>query len=126
MSAHRAAFEAAAQAVLEGGDVLRRTVAADDDLLLHLVQRVEGVEELLLSSVLACQKLDVVDEQHINAPVAHTDFGRPVLDTIEATISFRMNFSEVTYATFALRSVLADRMTDRMHQVGALPRPTPP
>src|SRR5581483_9207492 len=43
-----APLEARAQAVLEGGDRLRRAVRRDDDLATFAVQLVERVEELLL------------------------------------------------------------------------------
>ena len=46
------------------------TVAADDDLLLRVVQRVERVEELGLRALFAREKLDVVDEQHIDRSIA--------------------------------------------------------
>src|SRR5438046_2076636 len=60
-----APFEAGAQAVLEGRNLLGRPVGGDDDLLVDLVQRIEGVEELLLGPVLAGQELHVVDQQHV-------------------------------------------------------------
>jgi hypothetical protein len=41
-----APFEARPQPLLESRDLVRRAVAADDDLLLRVVQRVERVEEL--------------------------------------------------------------------------------
>ena len=52
------------------GNLVRRAVAADDDLLLRVVERVEGVEELGLRAFLAGEELDVVDEQHVDAAVA--------------------------------------------------------
>ena len=42
----------------------------DDDLLVGVVQGVEGVEELLLRLLLALQELDVVDQQHVDVAVA--------------------------------------------------------
>ena len=42
----------------------------EDDLLAVLVDRVEGVEELLLGPLLVGDELDVVDEQQVDAPVA--------------------------------------------------------
>ena len=52
------------------GNLVRRTVAADDDLLLRVVERVEGVEELGLRAFLAGQELDVVHEQDVDAAIA--------------------------------------------------------
>ena len=42
----------------------------DHDLLAVLVQRVERVEELFLRPLFAGDELDVVDQQHVDAPVA--------------------------------------------------------
>jgi hypothetical protein len=64
-----APLEAAAQAFLEGDYQLRRPVAGEDDLLAVLVDRVEGVEELLLGPLLVGDELDVVDEQQVDASV---------------------------------------------------------
>ena len=52
--------------LLEPVDLARRPVGGDDDLLLLLDQRVEGVEELLLRRVLAGDELHVVDHQHVD------------------------------------------------------------
>jgi len=59
-------LESGAQPVLECGQLLGRPVGGDDDLLVGVVQRVEGVEELLLDAFLALDELDVVDQQHID------------------------------------------------------------
>ena len=42
----------------------------DDDLLVGVVERVEGVEELFLGAFLALEELDVVDQQHVDVAVA--------------------------------------------------------
>ena len=49
---------------------MRRGVAADDDLLGRVEERVEGVEELGLRALLAADELDVVDQQHVDVAVA--------------------------------------------------------
>ena len=66
----QAPFEPAAQPLLERGDVPRRPVARHDDLRAGLVQRVEGVEELLLDPLLVLEELDVVDQEHVVGAVA--------------------------------------------------------
>ena len=50
-----------------------RTVAADDDLLLRVVKRVERVEELVLCAFLARHELNVVDQQHVDAAIARAE-----------------------------------------------------
>ena len=67
--AHQAGLEALAQPVLERVEVARRAVGGQHELGAGLVQRVEGVEELLLGLGLALQELDVVDEQDVDAAV---------------------------------------------------------
>jgi hypothetical protein len=49
---NQAPLEPRAQPLFELGNLVRRTVAADDDLLLRVIQRVEGVEELGLGAFL--------------------------------------------------------------------------
>src|SRR5207249_11164777 len=56
-------FKSRAQPSPAGGDLLRRPVRRDDDLLADLVEGVEGVKELFIGLVLAGEKLDVVDEE---------------------------------------------------------------
>jgi hypothetical protein len=52
-SVMQAPLEPAAHPLLEATEQLGRHVAGDDDLLVGVVQRVEGVEELLLRLHLA-------------------------------------------------------------------------
>ena len=68
-SADQAGLEARAQAVLERVEVARQAVGGQHDLRAGGVQRVEGVEELLLGPDLALEELDVVDEQDVDAAV---------------------------------------------------------
>ena len=65
----QAPLEPGAQTLLQTLDLLGGAVAGNDDLLARVVQRVEGVEKFLLRALLACQELDVVDEQHIRQTV---------------------------------------------------------
>ena len=65
----QAGLEALAQALLELSEVAREAVRGEDDLRAALVQRVEGVEELLLGAGLGLEELDVVDEQDVDAAV---------------------------------------------------------
>ena len=58
-------LEPRAEAFLQRRDLARRPVGRDDDLRAALVQRVEGVEELLLDPLLALDELDVVDEEDV-------------------------------------------------------------
>ena len=48
-----APFESRPQPVLEGRDFLGRTIRRDDDLLVDLMEGVEGVEELIIRPVFA-------------------------------------------------------------------------
>ena len=57
----QAPLEAGAQPFLQRFDLLGRSVGGQDDLLVVLVERIEGVEELLLGALLAADELDIVD-----------------------------------------------------------------
>ena len=65
-----APLETRPQPFLERRNLVRRAVAAEDDLFLRVVERVEGVEELGLRAFLAGEELDVVNEQHVDRPIA--------------------------------------------------------
>ena len=66
--------EAAAQPVLHAGQLGGQLVRRQDDLLVRVVERVEGVKELVLRAVLVRQELDVVDEQDVRrGPVARAE-----------------------------------------------------
>ena len=67
--ADQAGLEALAQPVLERRHVAREPVRGQHDLRPGRVQRVEGVEELLLRLRLALEELDVVDEQDADVAV---------------------------------------------------------
>jgi hypothetical protein len=66
----QAPLEPVAQPVLDVVELLGRPVGGEDDLLVGVVEGVEGVEELLLGLDLALEELDVVDEQHVDVSVA--------------------------------------------------------
>ena len=62
-------LKARAQTVGKGLDLLGRTVGGQHDLLVGVIERVEGVEEFLLHRLLAAEKLHVVHQQHIDLTV---------------------------------------------------------
>src|SRR5919204_552208 len=51
-------------------DIARPPVARHHDLRAGLVERIEGVEELLLDSFLVLKELHVVDQEHVVGAVA--------------------------------------------------------
>ena len=106
----QAPLEPAPQPVLERDQALRRAVRGDHDLLAGVVQRVEGVEELLLGSFLVLQELDVVHQQHVDVAVAAAE---PVLlavaDHVDEVVSelFRAHVPDLQALVKAL-GVVAD------------------
>ena len=67
-------FKSRLESVLKRLNVLRRTVGRENYLLVLLVESVEGVEKLLLSRGLTCDKLYVVDQKYITAAVLLVEF----------------------------------------------------
>ena len=66
-------LEATAQPRFQGLQQLRGSVGGHDDLLLRIVQGVEGVEELLLGLDLGLQELDVVNQQDVDVAVCASE-----------------------------------------------------
>ena len=82
-----APFEARDEPLLELLDLAGRTIARKHDLLVTVVQGVEGVEELLLRTLLAREKLDVVDHQDIRVAVFLAELDqRAVLNGIDELV----------------------------------------
>ena len=91
-------------------------VGGEDDLLLARVERVEGVEELLLRALLVGEELDVVDQQHVDRAVALAEVGMRS-KRIEL-ISSLTNCSAARYSTRSCGSRAQDLVADRVQQVG--------
>ena len=114
--AHEAGLEALAQPVLERVHVAREPVGGQHELAAGLVQRVEGVEELLLGLRLALQELDVVDEQHVDAAVGGLEgLHAAALDRADEVIGEGL---DRRVADGDPAAVLGDVVRDRMQQVG--------
>ena len=111
-----AGLEALEQAGLERGHVGGQAVAREDELAAGLVQRVEGVEELLLGLRLALQELDVVDEQDVGVAEARLE----VVDV--AGLQRRDELVREALGGRAAHAqaaaVVADVVADRVQQVG--------
>ena len=93
-------------------DFAGRPVAGEHDLFVPLVQRVEGVEKLLLNPLLAREKLDVVNQQHVRLTVFLAELGElVVLDAVNVFVGelFGRNVRDAR-AFLVARRVLADGM----------------
>ena len=111
----QAPLESRAQPLLELRDLVRRAVAADDDLLLRVVERVEGVEELGLGAFLAGQELDVVDEQHVDAAIALAEVEDPVVaDRVDHLVHEALGRD---VGQLQRLEVIEHVVPDRVHQV---------
>lgn len=64
----QAPLKTGAQPLFQALDLLGRAVGGDDDLLVYVVQGVEGMEELLLGGLLAGDELDIVHQQQVGGP----------------------------------------------------------
>ena len=96
-------------------DVARRPVGAHDDLAAGLVERVEGVEELLLDPLLVLEELDVVDQQHVVGAVALLEALDPlVAQRVDEVVHERLR-GDVAHGH--VRRVRADVVRDRVQQV---------
>ena len=63
-------LESRSKPLLQRGDVFRRRVGGEHDLLLRFVECVERMEELFLRPFLAGDELDVVEQQGVDLAIA--------------------------------------------------------
>ena len=111
----QAPLKPGAQTLLQGFDFLRGAVRCDDDLAAIVVQRVEGVEKLLLRALLAGQELDVVDQKHVRLAVALAELlHRCRLDGGDRLVR---EFFTIHVDNVEIRVVLLDLNFDGVQQV---------
>ena len=55
---------------------LGRPIASNNDLLIRIIERVERMKKFLFGRLFACDKLDIVYEQNIDAAVLCTKLFR--------------------------------------------------
>ena len=79
-----AALEAVDEAVGEALQFRDRPVAGEHHLLVGVVERVEGMEQLLLSLGLPLQELHVIDQQHVGGAIA-------ILETVAGLVLDRLD-----------------------------------
>ena len=112
----QAPLEPVAQPVLQRLEPLGRPVGGEHDLLVGVVQRVEGVEELLLRLLLALQELDVVDQQHVDVAVAALEAVLPVVaDRVDELVG-ELLAGDVAHLGAGVEA--AHVVPDRVQQVG--------
>ena len=89
----------------------------DHDLPAGLVERVEGVEELLLDPLLVLEELDVVDQQQVVGPVALLEALDPlVAERVDEVVHERLA-RDVADGELSPR-VLADVLADGLEEMG--------
>ena len=62
-------FKAGTQAIFQRLDFPRRTITRENDMLIGIVQGVEGMEEFLLRMFLFREELNIIDEQYIDIAI---------------------------------------------------------
>ena len=92
-----------------------RAIAADDDLLLGVVQRIERVKELGLGALFSRDELHVVNQEHVDGTVPLAEIDDPVVahrvdHLVHETLGGDVRQLE---ALIVMEHVLSDRM----HQV---------
>ena len=110
-----APLEARHQACLEARDLGRRPVARQHDLAAAFVERVEGVEELLLHRLLPLEEVHVVDEEEVGLTEAPAEIGRrAVLNGRDELVRELLGADE---GDAGVRLAEQDLVRDRLHQV---------
>ena len=76
---NKAPFEAGAHTVLKPSQLLWGQIAGDDNLLVVVVKRVEGMKKSFLGGVFTLKKLDVINEQNVDLAVSSLEFWSSVI-----------------------------------------------
>ena len=97
-------------------DLADRTITRDDDLLMVFVERVEGVEELLLDTLFAGEELDVIDQEnvHLAIPLPETP-DLVVLDRLDVFVGELLRRDVEDFGSFPMRG---DVLANRLKQMG--------
>ncbi len=109
-------LESRTQARFQRLDLLRRTVGGDDQLAARFVQRVERMEELFLRRLFAGEKLNVVDQQHVDLAIAIAKLRRAIVLQRDDELVGELLARDVD--DVGSEVVLNDAMADRVHEVG--------
>ena len=112
----QAPLKAGLHAVLERVDLLGRTVRGEHDLLFRLVQRVEGMEKLLLRALLARDELHVVQQQQVDHAVFVAEGLHVALLNGGDQLVGEVLALDVDDAELGVRA--PQHVRDRVHQVG--------
>ena len=67
-------FKTGFQPILQGQHIAGLPVGGHDDLLMLLVELIEGMEKFLLGAVFSGDELDVVNQEQVCFPVFATEF----------------------------------------------------
>ncbi len=111
----QAPLEARAQTLFNRGNLLGRTVGGNNDLLLLIVQRVEGMEELFLGALGAGDELDIVDHQHVHVAEAVAKSGHAL--EADRGDHFVGEFLGADVDEPQRRSAALQLVADRLHQM---------
>src|SRR6056297_525294 len=120
-----APLKARQEALLDALNIPGRAVGGENDLLPALVQGVEDVEEFFLRLLLAAEKLDVVDDQHVDLAVEHRKLadavplnrlhklgGEPLAGHVQDGIVARLGLHVVAHGLNQVRFAEADSAVD--------------
>ena len=72
-------LEARAQPFFERRNFVRRTIAAQHDLLLRVVKRIEGMEKFSLGALFPSEKLNIVDQQDVNRAIPFAEIQHAIV-----------------------------------------------
>src|SRR6266536_529715 len=109
-------FEAGNQPVLQVRDLRSGPVAGEHDLFMSVEKRVERVKKFFLGTLLASQKLDIVNQKKIGLAITLPEFDQiAVLDRIDELVDEKFTRDVYHLHIFLLRP---DVLTNRLHQMG--------
>src|SRR5207237_7960359 len=103
------------QPIFHARDLFRVSIASNNHLLMRVDQGVEGVEELLLCSVLAAEELNVIDQQEIERVIVF-------FESVECLVLVSANYIGyillgVDISHTCLRVLVMHQIANRLNQM---------
>ena len=109
-------LETGLQTVFQGQHIAGTTVGGHDDLLMLLVELVEGMEKFFLGGFLAGDELDIVDEEQIGLPILAAELD--ILTALNGSDQLVGELVALDVDDLGVRLLLADAIGDGVEQMG--------
>lgn len=112
----QAAFKAGYEAFFEPANLAWRPVGGQDDLLMRIIESIEGMEEDFLQSFFSGEEMHIIDQQDIDTAKVVSEIRQGfVVEGIDIEVAEFLTEEIFDFGAFL---ILANCLRDRLQQVG--------